>query len=435
VTNDAQPTAHQNGDQPAEIDAKIEMIMTSYAEVLDATKHQDDKIGQLLTSISFLTAATLALAALESGDFITRSFAVAPFKLPLALITLAVFLVGVAWTVMMLLGSLSTPLRLPGLVRPRKKDPDPIKWVRGIKASQIYFFEMANISVDQWETKWKAPVNELKAERLESLVRETHNLGVRTHAKYDRTTEAVGLLSISLLAFALSIIFVAIVAANPDPSTPIVLSLWQRVLVGSVFGCYVWIQTLGRIRYNRQAVDETPPSGTSSPDRRKFIGELWYALLIGLLIVDMLEYDGSWPGLRAWIVITIVLMLGCIIAYWFSVSQISLDDDNGALAPTITWQERMRHPLVSFCETWDVLTLRASWKLWVKAYGRRFTSVVLAFTAITIWLGVIGWYAWQLGLTSLVVFLLIGSGILQPTVIARNTREKFWKEIRASQKS
>ena len=104
-------------EKPAEADLKLGMITSSYAEVLDATKHQDDKIGQLLTSIAFLTAATLAMAALESGNFITRSFEVEPYKLPLALIALVAFLVGVAWSVMLLLVSLSTPLRVPGLVR------------------------------------------------------------------------------------------------------------------------------------------------------------------------------------------------------------------------------------------------------------------------------------------------------------------------------
>ena len=233
---------------PAELDTKLGMIKASYVEVLDATKHQDDKIGQLLTSISFLTAAALALAALESSNFLTRSFVVSPYKLPLALIALVVFLVGVAWSVMLLLLSLSTPLRVPGLIRSSRDNP--INWVRGIRASQLYFYEICKISVDQWEDKWSAPAEDLKRERFSSLVRETHNLGVRTSAKYDRTTEAVAILSFSLLAFALSVIFVAIAVATPSSEQAISMNWWQRFIVAWVFGCYTWLQTLSQVRYN-----------------------------------------------------------------------------------------------------------------------------------------------------------------------------------------
>lgn len=38
----------------------------TYREVLDATKHQDDKVGRFLTAISFLTAGTVAVV-LQSG--------------------------------------------------------------------------------------------------------------------------------------------------------------------------------------------------------------------------------------------------------------------------------------------------------------------------------------------------------------------------------
>ena len=119
----------RSGDDPAqdkslsETQKRLQLITASYAEVLDATKHQDDKIGQLLTGVAFLTAATLALAALEPISIITRRFTVEPFSLPVLLITLAVFLLGIAFGFMLLLISLSTPLRLPGLGRTREDRP------------------------------------------------------------------------------------------------------------------------------------------------------------------------------------------------------------------------------------------------------------------------------------------------------------------------
>src|SRR5690349_18299080 len=90
------------------IDRKLELITTSYDQVLDATKHQDDKIGQLLTSIAFLTAATIALAALEPAQVLARRFLIPPFRAPLGLISLSVFLLGIAFSVMLLLINLST---------------------------------------------------------------------------------------------------------------------------------------------------------------------------------------------------------------------------------------------------------------------------------------------------------------------------------------
>src|SRR5687767_12578535 len=68
-------------DDPDEVEAKLQLIEFSYREVLDATKHQDDKIGRMLTSVAFLTAAAMALAALSSAQFLTRNFKVPPFTL------------------------------------------------------------------------------------------------------------------------------------------------------------------------------------------------------------------------------------------------------------------------------------------------------------------------------------------------------------------
>ena len=383
------PVRLHRPEKPSETDLKLGMITSSYEQVLDATKHQDDKIGQLLTSIAFLTAATLAMAALESGDFITRSFEVDPYKLPLALIALVVFLVGVAWSVMLLLVSLSTPLRVPGLARSTRR-PNPIRWVNGVKASQIYFYEMSRVSVEQWEYKWSAPAESLKEERLSALIRETHNLGVRTSAKYDRTTEAVGVLSVALLAFALSIVFVGIVAATPQTAQPIPLVLWQRVVIGGVFGCYAWLQTLGQVRYSRQAIDETPDTATKSPERRKYYAELCYAAFMGLLLVDILEFNRSWPGLPAWTTITVLLAVGYLASLVFAGSRAR--------------QFRLR------------------------SYGGRVviaaTSIALVVVAIVC--AVNGWYAGQLGIVSFAVLVIIGSAILQPTVVARRNRKAYW---------
>jgi hypothetical protein len=415
---------------PSETDQKLDMIDYSYKEVLDATKHQDDKIGQLLTSIAFLTAATLALAALESGNFITRTFAVNPYKLPLALITLIAFLVGVAWSVMLLLASLSTPLRVPGLIRPKRDKP--IEWVRGVRTSQIYFYEISQVSVDQWEDKWGAPVEELKQERLRSLIRETHNLGVRTRAKYDRTTEAVCLLSIALLAFALSAILVAIVAATPSSSNAIVLNWWQRLVIGWVIGCYAWLQTLGQIRYNRQAVDETPDSDTKSVDRRKSRAEICYAVVIGLLVIDMLEFDRSWPGLGTWIGITIFLAVCYLGVFLVTSSKPRTLRQTWAAAKAMASTAKVAVKTIKTGQNGaKTLPLRQ----WRRHYGGRWLLVMatLALTTTVIWSGVNGWYAGQLGVVCAAVLLIIGSALVQPTLSARRSSRAYWDGLKTVQ--
>ena len=98
----------------------------------------------------------------------------------------------------------------------------------------------------------------LDRERVDSLIKETHNLGVRTRAKYDRTTEAVALLSMSLLAFALGVILVAIVATAPPGMRPIHMTLVQRIILGGIFASYCWIQLHSQIGYSHMAVDEVP---------------------------------------------------------------------------------------------------------------------------------------------------------------------------------
>ena len=40
---------------------KLEFAKEAYAEVLDATKHQDDKVGRYLAALAFLTTGAIAL--------------------------------------------------------------------------------------------------------------------------------------------------------------------------------------------------------------------------------------------------------------------------------------------------------------------------------------------------------------------------------------
>jgi uncharacterized membrane protein YsdA (DUF1294 family) len=378
----------------SDLDEKLKLAKDSYAEVLDATKHQDDKIGRLLTSVAFLTAATLALAGLSSATFVTREFSVPPYTLRLGLIALTVFLVGVVFTVMLLLTSLATPLRLPGLAQPGKRPP--MRWIHDLPTSQIYFHEIARVSLQEWERKWEVSADELKEERLRSLVRETHNLGVRTSSKYDRTTEATALLSLSLLAFALAIVFVASAAGGPARTGPISLTLLHRVLIGGLIGAYCGLQLLARIRYNRQAIDE---SALKQQPKRLRLG-LWggqlYAYLLAALVFDVVVFEPAPKERNLWIALTVVLALATLCCFWLATSP----EQTAGKEP---WKNRRRR------------------------WTRRgvLTVITGGLAAVALYYGSKGWYVGQLAAASGAVLILILPSMLSPTLAILDRQRTF----------
>lgn len=382
----------------SDLDSKLELISKSYWEVLDATKHQDDKIGRMLTSVAFLTAATLALAALASASFVTRKFDVPPFVLPLGLITLTVFLVGVVFTVMLLLTSLATPLRLPGLAKPKGRRR--MNWVREVPSSQLYFYEIAGVAVGEWERKWRATADDLKRERFISLIRETHNLADRTNTKYDRTTEAAALLSLSLLAFALAIIFVTIAAGSAPGQRPIHLNALSRVIVGGVIGSYCGLQLLARIRYARQSIDETEPEDDKSRVRCRLWGDRAFAVLFPAVLIDIV-IGGSGRFLPMWILLTILLGLANVVSFWFATypdkkDTTSLSGESTAANPNETAERRR------------------SRRIWL--HRGTMTAVMAALISLAVVSGSNGWYAGQLGVVSTAILGLITVSVLGPTL-------------------
>jgi hypothetical protein len=268
------------------IDKKIELLEFTYKEVLDATKHQDDKIGRLLTVIAFLTAGALALANLAGGNKVATVFAISPFRAPLTMLCLTVYLLTVFITVSLLVVSFGTPLRLPG-IEPFRKQRRKTFWVNDIKASQIYFSEIAKVSVEQWREKWKGTESELKRERLDSFIKETHNLSLRTNFKYDRTTEALSVFSLALLAFSLAVGFAYLATTSMhagDPSDPVEISVRGRILLASVLASYTFVQLLSRLREKYQAVDATESTQPSDGISTKVKGEWLFALTVPLAI-------------------------------------------------------------------------------------------------------------------------------------------------------
>ncbi|WP_106281514.1 hypothetical protein [Geodermatophilus tzadiensis] len=237
---------------------RFELLSFTYNEVLAATKHQDEKINKLLTAIAFLVAGALALANLADARFAMRLFELSgSASVPLILLMVGVFLVGVLAAVVMLIGTMTSPLRFPGGSRP---DAPAIPYVTGLHAGQVYFNEIASGSLAEWHRKWHVkPAELLLRERNESLVRETHNLAVRAEYKYARTSEAVAVLSFALLSFASAAVLLIRAAVDPltdgtSPASPVPMDWRLRVGLAAVLLGYGWLQLRNSVRGELQSV-------------------------------------------------------------------------------------------------------------------------------------------------------------------------------------
>jgi hypothetical protein len=299
------------------VDARLELLRGSYDEVLDATKHQDDKIGRLFTGVSFLTAAALATANLGDPRYLSQKYTEfsTPFQLPpLGIITLAVYLVLVIICVMLLINSLATPLRIPG--RKSKSGPSlaEMKYAGdpNIEASQIYFGPIARYSVEEWSRKWKATPLELKQELTDSLIRENHNLAVRTQFKYGRTSEAITVFNLALLFLSLTVVLGATAAGAGSSTAAIDFPALARWFAASMFGLYLLFQLSASARYSRLTVDEQ--AGKDN------VANAWLRHLLAVTAavwITFLGAGGQWVASRevfwvggAWLVASSLLFIG-----------------------------------------------------------------------------------------------------------------------------
>ena len=119
--------------------------------MLDATKHQDDKINRLLTTVAFLTAAALALAGLAMQRTVVRHLpGRRPVRAAAGHIGLGGFLAGVTVSVIMLMVSITTPLVLPGGTNPVTPD---IRVRAGAEDQSVYFNEISETALPGWYTR------------------------------------------------------------------------------------------------------------------------------------------------------------------------------------------------------------------------------------------------------------------------------------------
>jgi len=330
-----EPAASGTPDAPSEsttelppaVETTDALLKFTYQELLDATKHQDDKINRLLSAIAFLTASSLALGNLNSAAGVKTRYLVAPGTVvPLALILLGAFLIGVIASVVMLINSLTTPLRFPGGTKaamPKIEYAD-----RTVEASPIYFTEIAGTSLQQWYAKWQKPAADIVRERRQALIRETHNLAVRTDFKYQQTKEAVAVLTFALLSLALSVVLVlgGITAQRVDAPIP----LSTRLLLGLTLGGYVTLHLFATARERRQTVVERATFETGRLARVRQLARVLSPITVAAVPAVLVAMPFSATGL--WAAVAIALPVVSWLVFITSLPWVAAEEQAASLA-------------------------------------------------------------------------------------------------------
>lgn len=197
--------------QGEDIQSKVSSLRFSYHEVIDATKHQDDKIGRFLTAIAFLSASSFAMANLGNSQFLTAVFYFTPnFGIKFSLVTLLVYFLGVLVTILLLLSSFATPLKFPS----HESGESDTLLINPYGGSTIFFNEIARETKDAWFIRWQGDPKKVIANEKYSLLVETYNLSLRIRTKYGRMNEAISVFSFAVLGLALSIVCIVIAATK-----------------------------------------------------------------------------------------------------------------------------------------------------------------------------------------------------------------------------
>src|SRR6266545_2253650 len=153
----------------------------AYKEVLDATKHQDDKIGRFLTGIAFLIAGALVFT---SPEVLQASYLVGATHLRLPAIALITFMVLVVLSLLLYVLAMGAPLTTPS--------PPATRQSRD--RSHLFFLLIARETKESWERLWDdaSSLEELERQLLYEYLRETRNIAQRADQKYQRAKVAAG---------------------------------------------------------------------------------------------------------------------------------------------------------------------------------------------------------------------------------------------------
>jgi hypothetical protein len=254
---------------------KIELAEKSYGEVLDATKHQDDKVGRVITAAAFLTVGALAL--------VTHTFApsvdlILPgARLPIVSIAIGIFLACTAFAVVGLLLSLSTPHVFLSELRPNYK-------------SLIFFHEIGLRSEKDWIKLWSDPDEQLEKDLTDNFILESLNLARRVRLKYRRTYAAVRVLQVGVFYLALGAIafLLGFIRNRPTDNYGHPFAIYPNYLLRSLFFIgivsYVWLElTAIRDQSRHDRRDWTSVLNANQRYIRRTTSRLCWGILAGLV--------------------------------------------------------------------------------------------------------------------------------------------------------
>lgn len=248
-----EPSPSKNTDRVA-LSRALELARQTYAEVLDATKHQDDKVNRFLVAIAFLTSG--AIAFVLKVELLDARYELGAFHLPVIAISAALYLTGTISAVIMLLMVLSTELKIPG--RPKSPDSDV-----ALDESLLYFQMIGSQPLRMWLRRWDVPDDQLEEQLRKQYLRESHNLSERARVKYGLTDEAASVYIYSLMWLGAGLLLGTHAAQTPgtlasiEKSTPLALSLAgiPACLLGVVFAGHAALQLYNVFRHERSAPD------------------------------------------------------------------------------------------------------------------------------------------------------------------------------------
>jgi hypothetical protein len=185
------PPASRDAGLPTE--QHLIHVTEAYKEVLDATKHQDDKIGRFMAGIAFLIAGALVFT---NPTVLQATYRVGDFTLPLPALALGSFLVLIVLSLLFYLLAMSAPLTIPSPTRTTSR------------RSHVFFLLIAGETRKSWRDFWfeTASTQELEQELVDEYISETRNIALRADQKYERSNEASALFVLALLFFLLGIV-------------------------------------------------------------------------------------------------------------------------------------------------------------------------------------------------------------------------------------
>lgn len=229
----------------------LALVRQSYAEVLDATKHQDEKIGRYLAALAFLTTGAVTL--LFRGDLIGVRFTfpsasvLEPQTVPLVAWFASAFFVSILASLVMLLNGLGSPLRIPG-----KK----VEWGPDLGGSRLFFAYIGSQPVEKWQERWRLDPQSIRDELLDQYILETHNLAERARTKYQHVNEASAMFVLALF-FLFFTLLLAIKAAVELHGTASAIAVsygpFTALAVGFAAVLHVFLLIYARTEHDRRS--------------------------------------------------------------------------------------------------------------------------------------------------------------------------------------